>query len=227
MYPLGVLFGLGFDTSSEVALLALSSIQAAQGTSIWLILIFSILFTGGMCLIDTTDGALMYALYTSSFTARDPYAILYYNIILTGLTVVVAVVIGLLQLLGLILAVRPDMNGPFWDGVAAAQDAYDIIGGAVCAAFVVVGLSSVLLYKPWRAWIGRCRPETRQPDSQSVVHESVKVSSRDQRRDLESTKLDKKVAETTVEEQHGGDSTGQGSSSTLDPVFAAAKPGWD
>ncbi|KAK2750458.1 hypothetical protein FQN55_002057 [Onygenales sp. PD_40] len=63
MYPLGVLFGLGFDTSSEIAILGISSIQAARGTSIWLILIFPILFTAGMCLIDTIDGALMLSLY--------------------------------------------------------------------------------------------------------------------------------------------------------------------
>ncbi|OAX84955.1 hypothetical protein ACJ72_00681 [Emergomyces africanus] len=63
MYPLGVLFGLGFDTSSEIAILGISSIQAARGTSIWVILIFPILFTAGMCLIDTIDGALMLSLY--------------------------------------------------------------------------------------------------------------------------------------------------------------------
>lgn len=63
MYPLGIMFGLGFDTSSEIALLGISSIQAAKGTSIWLILIFPVLFTAGMCLIDTVDGALMLTLY--------------------------------------------------------------------------------------------------------------------------------------------------------------------
>lgn len=63
MYPLGVLFGLGFDTSSEIALLGISSIHGAAGTSIWLIMIFPILFTSGMCLLDTLDGALMLTLY--------------------------------------------------------------------------------------------------------------------------------------------------------------------
>jgi high-affinity nickel-transport protein len=63
MYPLGVLFGLGFDTSSEVALLGISAIQASHGTSIWLILIFPVLFTAGMCLLDTADGAAMMSLY--------------------------------------------------------------------------------------------------------------------------------------------------------------------
>lgn len=89
MYPVGVLFGLGFDTSSEIALLGLASIRAAQGTSLWLIMIFPLLFTAGMCLLDTLDGALMMALYTSAATGQDKVAVLYYNIVLTGLTVVV------------------------------------------------------------------------------------------------------------------------------------------
>ncbi|KAJ5178987.1 hypothetical protein N7492_002197 [Penicillium capsulatum] len=63
MYPLGILFGLGFDTSSEIALLGISSIEAAKGTTFWVILILPALFTAGMCLLDTIDGALMYSLY--------------------------------------------------------------------------------------------------------------------------------------------------------------------
>lgn len=127
MYPLGFLFGLGFDTSSEVAILGISSIQAAKGTSIWLIMIFPILFTAGMCLLDTTDGALMMSLYTSTSMARDMIAILYYNIVLTVVTVIVAIVIGVLQLLNLILNVA-EPKGRFWDGVALAGEHYDIIG---------------------------------------------------------------------------------------------------
>lgn len=149
MYPLGVMFGLGFDTSSEVALLGIASIQGAKGTSIWLILIFPVLFTGeccaiplslfqtdpqdiiaGMCLLDTLDGALMMALYTSTSMAADNIAILYYSIILTAITVVVAMVIGLIQLLSLIQNVASP-SGKFWDGVAVAGDHYDVIGTAV------------------------------------------------------------------------------------------------
>lgn len=73
MYPIGVVFGLGFDTSSEVALLGIASIEASQGTSFWLILIFPILFTAGMCLLDTLDGAAMMTLYTSSRFAKGMY----------------------------------------------------------------------------------------------------------------------------------------------------------
>jgi high-affinity nickel-transport protein len=194
MYPLGVMFGLGFDTSSEIALLGISSIQAAKGTSIWLILIFPVLFTAGMCLIDTMDGALMLTLYvlpTERFAggnaeaatplmtredeceheenqemaesrtadrAKDPVAFLYYSIVLTCLTVMVAVVIGTIQLLTMILNVASP-SGRFWDGVQIAGDNYEVIGGGICASFVVFGGLSVLCYKPWRRRIEKAKKE--------------------------------------------------------------------
>ncbi|KAL3439575.1 high-affinity nickel-transport protein-domain-containing protein [Aspergillus tetrazonus] len=198
MYPLGILFGLGFDTSSEIALLGISSIEAAKGTSFWVILIFPILFTAGMCLLDTTDGALMLALYvqpatnflppkgTDSATSqsplmsaeltpdaasnlddpittpqnhRDPVAFLYYSIVLTTLTVIVAIIIGIIQLLTLILNVA-EPTGRFWDGVQTAGDYYDVIGGGICGAFLVFGILSVFVYKPWRRWIGKREEDT-------------------------------------------------------------------
>ncbi|KAL3447418.1 high-affinity nickel-transport protein-domain-containing protein [Aspergillus insuetus] len=194
MYPLGILFGLGFDTSSEIALLGISSIEAAKGTSFWVILIFPILFTAGMCLLDTTDGALMLALYiqpatnflppkristtsesplitdttttnplidendqtpiTPSQNHRDPVAFLYYSIVLTTLTVIVAIIIGVIQLLTLILNVA-EPTGRFWDGVQTAGDYYDVIGGGICGAFLIFGTISVFFYGPWRRWIGK------------------------------------------------------------------------
>ncbi|KAL1588895.1 hypothetical protein WHR41_02667 [Cladosporium halotolerans] len=157
MYPLGVLFGLGFDTSSEVALLGLSSIQASRGTSIWLILIFPVLFTAAMCMLDTADGAAMMSLYASARLASDEIAVLYYQAVLTGVTVAVALAIGVLQLLTMVLAVRPDLEGGFWRGVERAGDAYDVIGGAVCGAFVVFGLVAWACYGPWRRRVERWR----------------------------------------------------------------------
>jgi high-affinity nickel-transport protein len=127
MYPLGVLFGLGFDTSSEIAILGISSIQASKGTSIWLILLFPLLFTAGMCLLDTTDGALMMSLYTSTQLARDPIAICYYSIVLTVITVIVATVIGVVQFLNLALNVA-EPEGRFWDGVERLGESWDIVG---------------------------------------------------------------------------------------------------
>jgi len=164
-YPLGILFGLGFDTSSEIALLALSSLQAAHGTSLWLILVFPVLFTIGMCLLDTADGALMMALYTKALRTgtggerKDEIAPLYYNAVLTSTTVVVALVIGTFQTLALATAVLGDRaTGGAWDGVNAVLDHWEAIGGGVCGLFVVAGVGSVLCYKPWRRWVvGRAR----------------------------------------------------------------------
>ncbi|KAM5515286.1 High-affinity nickel transport protein nic1 [Fusarium oxysporum f. sp. phaseoli] len=141
MYPLGVVFGLGFDTSSEIAILGIASIQAVQGTSIWLILIFPILFTAGMCMLDTTDGALMMALYTSKAFSRDVVAILYYSIVLTGITVVVSAFIGIVQVLSLIQNVA-DPQGRFWDGVSSVGDHFDIVGGSICVALAHPSIST-------------------------------------------------------------------------------------
>ena len=198
MYPLGVLFGLGFDTSSEVALLGISSIQGAKGTSMWLILVFPILFTVGMCLVDTIDGALMSSLYLAPMAAgdikdedkrrgavettprigdeevvtappedrvnaqvRSPLTFLYYSIVLTALTVAVALIIGVIQLLSLILNVAVSEetaeHNQFWRGVETAGEYYDVIGGVICGSFVIVGIISVLCFKPWRRWVDRER----------------------------------------------------------------------
>ena len=81
----------------------------------------------GMCLIDTIDGALMMALYTSTSLASDQIAILYYSIVLTAVTIIVAMVIGFIQVLSLILNVA-EPTGRFWDGVQIAGDHYEVIG---------------------------------------------------------------------------------------------------
>ncbi|KAK4153592.1 high-affinity nickel-transport protein-domain-containing protein [Chaetomidium leptoderma] len=154
MLPLGILFGLGFDTSSEIAILGIASVQAAQGTSMWVILIFPVLFTAGMCLLDTTDGALMMALYTSKAFSRDVVAILYYSIVLTGITVFVSAFIGIIQVLSLVDHVA-EPDGSFWEGVGAIGDYYDIIGGCICGLFLLVGVGSVLVYRPWRRRMNR------------------------------------------------------------------------
>ena len=102
-----------------------------------------------MCLLDTTDGALMMALYTSKAFSRDTVAILYYSIVLTGITVFVSAFIGIIQVLSLVQNVA-EPEGSFWDGVSAIGDHFDIIGGSICGVFVVVGLGSIIVYKPWR-----------------------------------------------------------------------------
>ncbi|KAJ9622746.1 hypothetical protein H2203_006397 [Taxawa tesnikishii (nom. ined.)] len=174
--PLGVLFGLGFDTSSEIALLGISAISASQGTSFWLILLFPVLFTAGMCLLDTLDGALMMSLYTSTRLAKDGIAVLYYQSVLTGVTVLVAIVIGVIQLLNLVLNVA-EPEGKFWEGVGVAGDHYDIIGfvlsagGAICGSFVVFGLLSFVLYRPWRRRVNRKREALRRDLEESESSE--------------------------------------------------------
>lgn len=109
-----------------------------------------------MCLIDTIDGALMMTLYTSTSFARDMVAVLYYSIVLTAITVLVAICIGTIQFFSLIAGVA-NPTGKFWDGVNTAGDHFDIIGGAICGSFIVLGLTSVLLYSPWRRRVDRNR----------------------------------------------------------------------
>ncbi|KAK6580184.1 hypothetical protein PZA11_007206 [Diplocarpon coronariae] len=173
MYPLGVLFGLGFDTSSEVALLGIASLQGASGTSFWLILIFPILFTAGMCLLDTTDGALMMTLYTSTALARDQIAILYYSIVLTLITIAAAMAIGVIQLLSLVLNVA-EPEGRFWHGVEVAGDHYDVIGGAICGSFVVAGVASVLCQGAFRRAVDKKMSERRTEEAVVIVEGGVK-----------------------------------------------------
>lgn len=110
-----------------------------------------------MCLLDTTDGALMMTLYTTTALARDTIAILYYSIVLTAITVLVAICIGTIQLLSLVDNVATP-EGPFWDGLHVVGDHYDIIGGAICGLFVVGGVVGVLCYRPWRMWVEKGRP---------------------------------------------------------------------
>ena len=96
----------------------------------------------------------MMTLYTSTNLARDTVAILYYSIVLTAITVIVAMCIGTIQLLSLISSVA-NPTGRFWDGVNTAGNNFDIIGGAICGAFVVFGTLSVVLYRPWRKRVDR------------------------------------------------------------------------
>jgi nickel/cobalt transporter (NiCoT) family protein len=110
----------------------------------------------GMCLLDTTDGALMMALYTSKAFSRDTVAILYYSIVLTGITVAVSTFIGIVQILSLAQNIA-EPEGSFWDGVSAIGDNFEIIGGSICGLFLVVGVGSVIVYKPWRRSMERRR----------------------------------------------------------------------
>lgn len=98
-------------------------------------------------------------LYTSTSLARDTIAILYYSIVLTAITVFVAVAIGTIQLLSLI-AHFTDPEQKFAQDVEKIGEYYDVIGGTICGAFVIFGVASVVMYKPWRRWIEKRRGRT-------------------------------------------------------------------
>ena len=118
MYPLGFLFGLGFDTATEVALLGIAAAEAAKGLSLGAVLIFPALFTAGMALVDTTDSVLMVGAYGWAFV--EPLRKLTYNLTITLVSVVVAVGVGGIEALGLV-ADRLGLTGPFWDADRPAQ----------------------------------------------------------------------------------------------------------
>ena len=144
MYPLGVLFGLGFDTATEVGLLAISAAQAAHGLSIWSILIFPALFTAGMSLMDTTDSTVMVGAYGWAFV--KPVRKLYYNMTVTFVSVVAALVVGGIEALGLI-GDRLGLEGPFWSFIGTLGDNFGLVGYGIVAFFVASWAVSFLIYK--------------------------------------------------------------------------------
>jgi high-affinity nickel-transport protein len=149
MYPLGLLFGLGFDTATEVGLLGISATQAAQGMSIWSILVFPALFTAGMSVMDTTDGLLMLGAYGWAFI--KPIRKLYYNLTITAVSVIVALVVGGLEVLNLIgdqLGLTD--GGGFWGAIGAINDNFGILGYIIAGIFVLSWLISFLLYRAKR-----------------------------------------------------------------------------
>ncbi|MGH7042482.1 MAG: HoxN/HupN/NixA family nickel/cobalt transporter [Acetobacteraceae bacterium] len=144
MFPLGFLFGLGFDTATEVSLLGLSAAGAAHGMSIWSILVFPVLFTAGMSLIDTTDSILMLGAYGWAFV--KPLRKLYYNVTITFVSVLVAVVVGGIEALGL-AASQLGLSGAFWGWIAALNDNFGVIGYLIIAIFAVSWIGSAVIYR--------------------------------------------------------------------------------
>ena len=144
MFPLGFLFGLGFDTATEVALLGLSASQATQGLSFVSVMVFPALFTAGMALVDAADGALMLRAYDWAF--EQPMRKLFYNFTITLMSVVVAVLIAGIELLGLLNG-RLGRSGRFWDTIGALNDNSSVLGFVVIGAFVAVWLGAVALWR--------------------------------------------------------------------------------
>jgi high-affinity nickel-transport protein len=144
MYPLGFLFGLGFDTATEIGLLSISAPEAARGASVADVLVFPALFASGMALVDTADSALMVSAYRWAFV--DPLRKLWYNLTITGASVAVALFIGGIEALGLI-ADRLDLSGGMWTLVDGLNESLANVGFAVIALFAVAWLVSVVLYR--------------------------------------------------------------------------------
>jgi len=144
MYPLGFLFGLGFDTATEIGLLGISAAQVSQGLSIWSILVFPALFTAGMSLVDTTDSIVMLGAYGWAFV--KPMRKLYYNMTITFVSAAVALLVGGIEALGLAQD-QLGLKGLFWDGIALLNDNFSILGYLIIALFIVSWVASVVIYR--------------------------------------------------------------------------------
>jgi len=152
MYPLGFLFGLGFDTATEIGLLGLSAAVASQGMSLWSTFVFPALFTAGMSLVDTTDSILMVKAYGWAFV--KPVRKLYYNMTMTFVSILVALIVGGLETLNLI-GDKLELRGVFWDWVGAINDNFGTLGYVIIGVFVATWAISVLIYR----WMGYDRLE--------------------------------------------------------------------
>jgi high-affinity nickel-transport protein len=144
MYPIGVLFGLGFDTATEVALLGIAAVEAGKGLPVADILLFPLLFTAGMSLIDTTDGILMLGAYGWAFV--KPVRKLYYNAVITSISVFVAIGVGGIEATG-VVADQFRLNGGIWDVVRLLNDNFGLLGFIIVAFFLASWAVSVALYK--------------------------------------------------------------------------------
>jgi nickel/cobalt transporter (NiCoT) family protein len=144
MYPIGFLFGLGFDTATEIGLLGISASQAARGMSFWTILVFPALFTAGMALMDTTDSALMTRAYGWAFV--NPIRKLWYNLTITAASVIVAIFIGGVEVLGVVVG-KLGLVGGFWGLVSDLNDNLTNFGFVVVGIFVASWLISAIVYR--------------------------------------------------------------------------------
>jgi nickel/cobalt transporter (NiCoT) family protein len=159
MYPLGILFGLGFDTATEIGVLGISAAEASKGLSLWAILVFPALFAAGMSLIDTTDSILMLGAYGWAFV--KPIRKLYYNITITLVSVVVAFAVGGIEFLGL-MAEQFHLKGRFWSFVGKLNDNFGTLGYIIIGLFVASWIISIAIYK----W---CRLDRHELDAGDAV----------------------------------------------------------
>jgi high-affinity nickel-transport protein len=141
---LGFLFGLGFDTATEIGVLGISAAEAAKGLSVWSLLLFPVLFTAGMALVDTTDSVLMLRAYGWAFV--KPIRKLYYNLTITAVSVVVALLIGSVEALGLI-AEKLQLHGTVWEMIAMLNEQFGALGYLIVGIFIASWLVSLAIYR--------------------------------------------------------------------------------
>jgi nickel/cobalt transporter (NiCoT) family protein len=146
MAPLGFLFGFGFDTATEVAILGLSANQAANGLSIGTVLVFPVLFAAGMALIDTADGVVMLGAYEWAFV--KPIRKLYYNITITLISALVAIVIGGIEAMALV-GDKLGLTSTPWRIAAELGENFNSLGFAIIGLFVLCWLASFAIYR-WK-----------------------------------------------------------------------------
>ena len=144
LYPLGFLFGLGFDTATEIGLLGIAASQAAQNLPMVSILVFPALFTAGMALVDSADSVLMTGAYR--WAQVRPARKLYYNLTITSASVLVALLVGGLEALNL-LAGQLELEGGAWDFIAEVNEQFGLLGYLIVGLFVATWLLSWAFYR--------------------------------------------------------------------------------
>ena len=153
MYPVGVVFGMGFDTATEVALLATTALLAVQSLPWYCIMCLPILFTAGMSLMDTLDGIFMNGAYGWAFF--NPVRKVYYNLAITGLSIAICCIIGTIEVLGL-LPMELHMQGSFWNFMENFN--INTAGFVIVGTFILTWVVALLIWKVGRVeekWGGR------------------------------------------------------------------------
>lgn len=146
MFAVGLLFGLGFDTATEISLFTVAAGQASGGLSLSTVMIFPALFTAGMTLVDTTDSVLMVGAYGWAFL--NPIRKIWYNLTITAISVVVAVLIGGIEALGL-LADKLELKGTIWTAISDLNGSLASFGYLVVGVFLASWVLSFVIYR-WK-----------------------------------------------------------------------------
>ncbi|KAI9033073.1 high-affinity nickel-transport protein-domain-containing protein [Hyaloraphidium curvatum] len=163
-FLLGLLFGLGFDTATQVILLSTSALQSLQlDSGPYAVLVFPVLFACGMTLVDSLDGASM--LWAYRYAAFDPRRRAWYNVLITSASLLVAVAVGVMQVLNLADAIvdAPDGESAFWDGLRGLQS--EVVGGVVAGIFLLAFLLAVVIYRYSDPGRKKGKPDGKQPST--------------------------------------------------------------